>query len=224
MRKYEADPSYGLLLTDFHMPEMDRFTLTAEIRQREAGSRRHLPIVALTADALPGTEQRCLEAGMDAYLTKPIDSKLLATALEKWLQAAALRQPAVRTTKSAAAPKIDPQIFDTNRLVETFGAVNTEALQFLAQFIGEARKIVAGLNAAMAGESWSDARHHAHALKGAGSSVGAVRLGQLSSDIQDCLDADDPDTASLFVGGLEATLEELVEAVQPLIATVQVET
>ena len=85
---------HGLLLTDFHMPVMDGFELTAEIRRRENSTNRRVPIVALTADALPGTEQRCLDAGMDGYLTKPIESKLLAAVLEKWLpQASQLRRP-----------------------------------------------------------------------------------------------------------------------------------
>ncbi len=217
LQRYEADPSYGLLLTDFHMPEMDGFALTAEIRKRERETGRKLPIVALTADALPGTEQRCLASGMDGYLTKPIDSKALALVLEKWLPgAAALRQIAHRGPKKAGAAQIDPQIFDVARFTATFGALNAETRAVLAQFLNDARKMSAALNAAMDAQDWAEARHQAHALKGAGASIGAVRLGQLASDVQNCLDANDPDTAGLFTGGLETTVDELAQAVQPL--------
>ncbi len=216
--RYEADPRYGLVLTDFHMPEMDGFALTAAIRAREAGTGRRIPIVALTADALPGTEQRCLAAGMDGYLTKPIDSKALTAALEKWLpQAAALRRSAVSAAKQATHAKIDPQIFDMSRFTETFGGLTAETRAVLGQFLGDARRMSDGVTAAMAAEDWAEARHHAHALKGAAASIGAVRLGQVAADVQNCLDDNDPDTAGLFVGGLDVTVEELVQAVQPLV-------
>ncbi|MCC6913044.1 MAG: response regulator [Rhodospirillaceae bacterium] len=217
LARYDADPNYGLLLTDFHMPEMDGFALTAEIRERERGTERKLPIVALTADALPGTAQRCLASGMDGYLTKPIDSKALTATLEKWLPgAAALRQTALRRSKKDEAVKIDPQIFDMARFTETFGPLTAGTRAALAQFLIDAGKMAAAINAAMAAEDWAEARHQAHALKGAGASIGAARLGQLASDVQDCLDASDPDTAGLFTGGLDTTVDELAQAVRPL--------
>ncbi len=219
LRKIEAHASYGLLLTDFHMPEMDGFALTAEIRRREGSGGARLPIVALTADALPGTEQRCIAAGMDGYLTKPIDSRALTAALEAWLpNAAALRQPAARGARKAASPQIDPQIFDLVRFTDTFGPATEETRDILGRFLADARKMAQAVNAAMDAEHWSDARHHAHALKGASSSIGAVRLGQLAGDVQDCLDGDDPTSAHLFVGGLETTVDEVTQAVQPLLA------
>lgn len=218
LRAYEANASYGLLLTDFHMPEMDGFALTAEIRKREDAGARRLPIVALTADALPGTRERCLAAQMDDYLTKPIDSKQLDAVLEHWLPGAAALRRAGAPTSTAAKINIDPQIFDTSRLAEAFGSMNAEARALLAQFLGEARTLANDIAAAMDQQNWADARHHAHALKGGAGSAGAVRLGQVASDVQDCLDGGDPDTALLFVGGLETTVDELAEAVRPLLA------
>ena len=224
LEKYRKD-EHGLLLTDFHMPNMDGFALTAEIRQREEGTDRRLPIVALTADALPGTEQRCLDSGMDGYLTKPIETKLLVAVLEKWLpQALALRRlqaPGTAATR-AAAVQIDPLIFNPIRLKETFGALDGEARGFLAAFVGDSRAMATAVTAAMDSEDWKQARHHAHALKGAALSLGAVRLGELATEIQDYLDQDDPETALLFAGGLETTVEELAQAVAPLTAGAKV--
>jgi CheY-like chemotaxis protein len=76
--------SYDLILMDCQMPDMDGYEATREIRRLEGGT-RHIPIVALTALAMPGADQRCFAAGMDAYLTKPIDSDELDACLEKFL-------------------------------------------------------------------------------------------------------------------------------------------
>ena len=108
---------YGLLLTDFHMPEMDGFALTRAIRTEETqqGGTRRLPIVALTADVLPGTRRMCLDTGMDGYLSKPIEQAALIAELERILPGAkALRRresptatpsPSATATAPSARPK-----------------------------------------------------------------------------------------------------------------------
>lgn len=78
--------TYDLIFMDCHMPEMDGYQCTREIRARELaeGSAR-LPVVAITADAMKGNEQRCLDAGMDGFLTKPINKPRVDAVLKKWL-------------------------------------------------------------------------------------------------------------------------------------------
>ncbi len=219
---------HGLLLTDFHMPEMDGFELTRAIRGTEAGTSARLPIVALTADALAGTEEECLEAGMDGYLTKPIDSKALAETLERLLPGAAalrrtpepepVRSAATATAAPAPAPAaaIDPAIFDTGRLIESFGDLGPDSLGFLGDFVAGVPAMLGAINAALCEADLATARDAAHALKGAAASVGATRLAQLAADVQDCLDAGDLDTATLMASLLPATHEELAAATGPL--------
>ncbi|XVF15940.1 hypothetical protein REPUB_Repub09cG0199000 [Reevesia pubescens] len=74
-------PPYDLILMDCQMPKMDGYEATKAIRKSEAGTGWHIPIVALTAHAMPSDEAKCLEVGMDAYLTKPIDYKLMVSTI-----------------------------------------------------------------------------------------------------------------------------------------------
>ncbi|MGZ5158198.1 MAG: ATP-binding protein [Caldimonas sp.] len=82
-RAAAARSRYDLIFMDCHMPVMDGYEATRRIREDERASGAHTPIVALTADALAGDRERCLESGMDDYMTKPVSSALLAAALER---------------------------------------------------------------------------------------------------------------------------------------------
>jgi len=76
--------AYDLVLMDCQMPEMDGFEATRAIRAAEQGTDRHIPIVALTANAMQGDREKCLEAGMDDYLAKPFTNQTLAAVLARW--------------------------------------------------------------------------------------------------------------------------------------------
>jgi signal transduction histidine kinase/CheY-like chemotaxis protein len=92
--------AYGMLFADCHMPNLDGFGLVARVRGEELITRRHIPIVALTADALSGTETRCLQAGMDDYLTKPVTLERLDQIVRRWLPCAvALHRRVVTATR-----------------------------------------------------------------------------------------------------------------------------
>src|SRR5262249_23277255 len=106
--------AYALLLTDCHMPNLDGFGLTAEIRRTEAGGKR-TPIVAIPANVLQGEAERCLAAGMDAFLPKPVDMATLRTTLARWMPGA--RTVVVPAAAPAvAAPNDDLPVLDLNRI------------------------------------------------------------------------------------------------------------
>ena len=213
---------YGLLLTDVNMPVMDGFELARTVRREEQGSERHLPIVALTADALAGTEESCAEAGMDEYLTKPIDSRKMGGVLGRHIpQGLPLRRPAEDVSEEEAnGPAIDwdPEVFDPGVLRETFGTLDDEARELIAGAAAAWPGRIAEVEAGLAAGDLKRARNAAHALKGAALSVGANRLGRIAADLQDYLDDGEPEMAGIMAELLEPTLAEFQELLPRIMA------
>ena len=83
--------TYAMLLSDLHMPNVDGYELAASIRRDEEAGGTHLPIIALTANALHGEAERATAAGMDGYLTKPVPLATLREVLAKWIVPASAR-------------------------------------------------------------------------------------------------------------------------------------
>ena len=79
-----ARMAYDCIFMDCQMPEMDGFEATAAIRAHEVQTGNHVPIIAMTANAMQGDRERCLEAGMDDYISKPVRSEALEAVLQKW--------------------------------------------------------------------------------------------------------------------------------------------
>ncbi len=167
---------YGLLLTDCAMPRLDGFGLTAVIRAEEAarGGAR-LPIVALTADALPETADRCRRAGMDDYLSKPISRPKLGAVLEHWLPAAG----ALRRSAACAPP-----VLDVAALAAIVGGDAAGLKVLLDEFVATTAPLIeTAIDAAGRGDA-ETARRAAHAAAGAARTAGALALGAVCSEFE----------------------------------------
>jgi PAS domain S-box-containing protein len=173
LQMWRAAPGrYAALLTDCHMPNTNGFDLTEAIRAAEtAGSR--LPIIAITANAMQGEAQRCLEAGMDDYLSKPLRMQELAPMLAKWLSV---------TTLQAAAPSLPA--WNPTTLHGLMGNNPAIHRRVLDKFLKNAEGQVAAIDAAMGDSNFKEAADLAHALKSAARSVGALALGELCQEIE----------------------------------------
>ena len=178
-----ASCSYGLVLTDLHMPEMDGYELTAAIRAREAGARR-VPIVAFTANALKDEADRCREIDMDDYLGKPISLADLKAKLEQWLPAA----PSADLRVAAGRPTV-PQValvppVDLNALKALIGDNESTIREVLQDYMNRSTGIAVELRAACRTGQSAVARAAAHKLKSSARAIGALALGELCADME----------------------------------------
>ena len=157
-------PRYALLLTDCHMPHLDGFGLTDAIRQAEALDER-LPIIAVTANAMQGEAQRCRDAGMDDYLSKPLRMSELAPLLAKWLP-------------------LSTPIWSATSLQDLVGDNPALHKRLLEKFLRSAQQQVTELLAACAVNDAPTVQAVAHPLKSAARTVGALALGELCQALE----------------------------------------
>jgi PAS domain S-box-containing protein len=172
---------HALLLTDLHMPEMDGYTLAAAVRAEEAGD-AHLPIIALSANALRDEELRCRQAGMDGYLSKPVRLAQLKAAIEAWLAPAPAlpREGAVAAGRGGAHRPPDLQV-----LVDLIGNDPLVIREVLSAFRATTNDSAAEFARAHALGAMDTLADLAHTLKSAARAIGALHLGQLCADIEE---------------------------------------
>ena len=204
---------YALLITDCHMPEMDGYQLTAQIRAEEAASGRHLPIVALTADALAGTAQRCREIGMDDYLSKPVSIAQLDDTIRRWLPAAASLRRQIPPAEPSLIRRDDQGnvLCDLTEVADLFGGVTPEVMDLIDQFLVNAGAAIANLEKALAAGDSAEARKAAHRTAGGAQSIGAAELGQLCASIEARLVADDLEGARAVAVAMPTALERMID-------------
>ena len=164
---------YDLILMDCQMPEMDGYEATAAIRAIENGE-RHIPIVALTAHAMQGDREKCLAAGMDDYMQKPMRREELVAALERWLEAKGAGS--ANSTGSEEFASQDHPVLDLERLRLTSGGDEGVQREIIALFMEDTRLRVAELAEASQRGETAALHREAHTIKGASATIGALRM------------------------------------------------
>jgi two-component system sensor histidine kinase/response regulator len=181
------EQSYCAVLMDCHMPTMDGFTATREIRRREIG-RSRMPIIAMTAGALPEDRERCLAAGMDAYISKPVDLGALEVMLDEWagapvepLQAVDLH-PKANPAVLADEPIDHSRLADLRELESPDGSSLLESM--IASFISRGVERLGALRRALRAADHKALADAAHELKGSAGTIGAVRVAELCRQLE----------------------------------------
>lgn len=175
---------YDIVLMDCQMPVMDGYEATREIRRREEGA-RHTVIVAITAHALTGDRNVCLEAGMDDYVSKPVTQEKLISVLKRWIPAQEARaaEASVATPSDQENEILDLAILNTLREIEAESQPG-----FLAELIGifhaDAPAQMEQLRAALQSRNAAGVEKIAHRLKGASANIGAKQMKQVCSRIE----------------------------------------
>jgi signal transduction histidine kinase/CheY-like chemotaxis protein/HPt (histidine-containing phosphotransfer) domain-containing protein len=178
---------YTAVLMDLQMPEMDGFAATAEIRRRE-GDARHTPIIAVTANATAGDRERCLAAGMDDYVAKPVRVEGLATVLRRWvpptpaLEATAAAPPDAPAVATGEPPVIDETALERLARLRPHGP--DPVPEYVGLFLEEAPSQLAAVHTALAGADSDTVRRAAHTLKGSARTIGAAALAAIAEQIE----------------------------------------
>jgi CheY-like chemotaxis protein len=203
---------YDLVLMDCLMPELDGYEATKRIRQPGSGSRTpNLPIIAMTASAMQGDREKCLRAGMNDYLSKPVQPTALASALDLWLSGTAKSPVANGPAPSSANPPAaaPSAIFKPEDLLQRLLGDNTAARIILFGFMEDVPKQLRLLQDYVERNAQTEATRQAHTLKGAAGNVGAVALSRAAGDIE--LAGQEGDMARLasLLPGLEGQFAQL---------------
>ena len=173
---------YRLVLMDCHMPEMDGFAATAAIRARE-GADRHTPIIALTANALAGERERCLAAGMDDYLAKPIQKSELMTALARWFDGIDRRSVVRAAAPPPPVATLDQTIIAQLRALQNDGEADI-LIDLRDTLVTDVTNGMRTLHAALESDSPAMLSQVGHLLKGSCAALGATRFALLWADVE----------------------------------------
>ena len=218
------EEAYDLVLTDLHMPEMDGYQLTRQIREdesaaSEAGEKRpRTPIIALTANALRGEAEKGKAMGMDEYLTKPLQLEALDAALQQHLPHAAgqppVSDPHGATTEPAPTASAPP-LFDVDVLKDVVGDDRETHEMLLGEYLTALARSWDAIESAVREGDTAAIGAAAHKLKSSSRSVGATRLGELSAQLESAGKADDMEAIPPLVqaaADIRADLEAAVQA------------
>jgi len=209
MEAFSRTP-YNLILMDCHMPEMDGLEATRKIRKREAlGVKReeeektspyalrltphenpHVPIIALTANALPGDREMCLESGMDDFLAKPVRLEELSTMLTKWLTdqtANEMKNTSMTTHKRNDSPDRPPCLDNTVlQSLKDLGGDEDPGffITVVEQFLEDLPRHAENITRAIDHQDTEALMKTAHACKGSSRSIGAISLADVSHALE----------------------------------------
>jgi PAS domain S-box-containing protein len=198
---------FDIIFMDIQMPEMDGYEATRRIREIESG-RTHTPIMAVTANAMKGDRELCIDAGMDDYVPKPVDPAALSVAIERSRGAAAAAlsaepgAPVAKRGETTMSATLDLSVLENLRAYQREGQPDI-VTRLIDLFLGQAPDHVGAVEAALASGDADGLARAAHALKGASANLGATKLTSLAAEIEklgrggDITSAGDPVAALL---------------------------
>jgi len=204
-----ANGSFDLVLMDMQMPEMDGLEATAAIRLRERSSGQHMPIIAMTASAMKVDQDRCLEVGMDRYITKPVRPEEMYLVIEQ-----ALAKAAGTVSPGKAALTCPPDVLHWPTALSHVNG-REDLLRDLAQLFAEqCPKMLDDIHAAIAGNRPKNLRDSAHKLRGSADVFAAIRTVELAERLENMgLEKELSGALEVFVMLREA-IEDLLNAIR----------
>ncbi len=207
-----ARENFDLVLMDVQMPEMDGIEATRAIRTQEERADRHVRIVAMTAHAMKGDRERCLDSGMDDYLSKPVQKAELIRVLDS---AKAIKRDAVA---SATAPGRDEPVFDGALALERVDGEREFLEEIVRLFLADVPGRLAEIEEALAHQDAKKLANAAHALKGATGCLGGLRASAAALRLESIATKGELPSAGGAVALLKQDLAELTSAISKFVS------
>jgi signal transduction histidine kinase/DNA-binding response OmpR family regulator len=189
--EFHASNVYDLVFMDCRMPNMDGYQATEEMRRLE-GKERHTPIIAMTAQAMKGDRERCLAAGMDDYISKPVDPERILMVLRRWLPAH--EEPLTRPEPEEPPQKTiedeehagngHAQIFDSQQALKVTGGKMAMFHRIATVFLTHMPHRIDELEKAIESGNEGEIYRLAHSIQGASASIGGRRLWRVALDLE----------------------------------------
>ncbi len=210
---------YDLVLMDVQMPVMDGIEATHQIRDSESAHlpNHRIPIIAMTAHAMQGDRDRCLEAGMDDYVSKPVVPRALAGVLEKWLpieKDEGKRENGNGRNGSSPITHDSAPVFDRAAMLERLMGDEELAGTILDGFLEDIPRQIQALREFLDAGDVPGADRQAHTIKGAAANVGGEALRELASEMEMAAKAGDLAMVAARMTDLEKRFEQLKRAIQ----------
>ena len=213
---------YDAVLMDIQMPIMDGYAAAAEIRKWEAEQSpekaKNLPIIALTSHATKGERAKCLAAGMDDYLTKPVDPDHLFATLVKWIEPGqrTIEMPGIRPIEPSPQLPADLPGIDIEEGLKIIGGRRDMYFKLLIKFYDYHSGAINDMNNALHKSHLEEAYRLAHTLKGVAGNIGAVELYQSTAALEAALHQSDIGLASSLLQETAIQLNTVLESIRPL--------
>ena len=205
--------SYAVVLMDGQMPVMDGYEATRAVRAMESGA-RHTPIVALTASAMREDRERCLQAGMDDFIAKPVTPEHLEVVLDRWVRAASpTPAPPPEPARAPAAPAVGP--IDWAVLQDVLEATQPEFVgELVDTFLRDARDVLRDLQGAREQAELASWRRIAHKFRGSCATVGARGMMGITSAMESIEEAGLASRGVTLLDELRAEFERVEDVLQ----------
>jgi CheY-like chemotaxis protein/HPt (histidine-containing phosphotransfer) domain-containing protein len=210
--------AYDIVLMDCRMPVLDGYEATAAIRTMNSTCNPNVPIIAMTASAMPGDREKCLVAGMDDYITKPVNSQHLAAILSRWLHQAAHPNelPEItHTTKSDTDTTLTGEyvVMDSSVLLRLLDDDKEMAVIFLARFYQDTLQRNSILIEAVGNNQLDIIRFQAHTMSGAAVTVGALALANITKKVETASERGDLDLVKDLMPEMTRCIEQFASLV-----------
>ena len=216
IRALEIIP-YDLVLMDVQMPEMDGLEATRNIRDPQSAVLNHaIPIIAMTAHAMQGDLERCMEAGMNDYLTKPVDPQALSEALDKWLPKETAPVAPERTAL-ISAKKLEAPVFDRAGMMARMMDDEVLAKEVVEAFLNDIPRQIGTLQGCLEAGDAPGAERQAHTIKGASANVGGEALRAVAFEMEKAARAGDLEAANVRMAELKTQFEKLKQAMKKML-------